>query len=208
MKRKAQDYASYREEWLERDAAKEWVLSRPGVIAMLEHVEELIGSVQGLNVLDAGCKEGWTGEYLLQNKQAGRVTSIELLDKFVQYAQNLGRTHVIQGDVCCMDAAWEQQFDLVICRHVLGLVQNAEQAVRELHRVSKRWVYLITHIPGNEKKHYSLLERPNTLLSWVDDMKFHVRFFAANPKQFRYKDAHRVEYVLLTERRVTAGEPS
>ncbi|MHA2069917.1 MAG: class I SAM-dependent methyltransferase [Candidatus Thorarchaeota archaeon] len=153
-----------------------------------------------MRILDAGCKEGWTGDHLLQVYPGQIVVqSVELLDKFVTYAKTLGREHVQQGDICALPPGWTGLFDLVVCRHVLGLVESVEKAFCELHRVSKGFVYIITHIPGNEKKHYQCMETVEdleTLLSLVDAQ---VLYFGPNPKQHRYQDRHRVEYIILTK---------
>lgn len=189
---------------IETDACQEWVLSRPGVVKMIEHINEEIGLERDWWILDAGCKEGWTGEYLINEWDCNkdRQIGLELSAEQVEYAHTMKRSWVKQGNVCAMISLGNNVFDLVLSRHVLGLTEDAFQAMVEMWRVLKPGglLYVITHIPGNIKKHYSYISNKSVVDEWLKEKVFCPRteiHYGWNPKFNEHQDNKRKELVIF-----------
>jgi ubiquinone/menaquinone biosynthesis C-methylase UbiE len=73
----------------------------------------------------------------------------------------------------------DNTFDIVFSHHVLGLCPDYLQAYRELIRVTKPGGYIITlnDIPGNKKKHYSLIKSVDELTILLDKCPDHKKLF-------------------------------
>lgn len=189
---------------IETDAAKEWVLSRPGVINMVEHISEIVEMSPKWKVLDAGCKEGWTNEYLIKEWGffAKNQVGLEVSRKQVSYANSIGRKWVVQGNVCDLNGWRKNHFDLILCRHVLGLTQDAYVALVSMWDILKvrGLLYVITHIPGNRKKHFSYIPDKSVVDKWLEDPVFqpHTKmYYDWNPKRDENQDKRRKELVMF-----------
>lgn len=192
---------------IKKDARKEWLDSRPGVIAMIDHIEETVGWDPNWLILDAGCKEGWTSEFLITERGANprRQMGLELCEEQVEYAHSRNRYWVRQGDVCNMFLFGDGMFDLVLCRHVLGLTKDPFLALKEIFRVTKNggYIYVLFHIPGNHKKHYCYIPDKKVVNRWLKDpaMNPHVKkFYGANPKRNKHQDPRRTEWVIFLKK--------
>ena len=113
--------------------------------------------VKEMSVLDCGAKDGQFPEWLLT--VAKDAIGIEISDPYVKYCQERKRP-VVYGDVCHLPDEWTERFDFVFSHHLLGLVEDPNKAVEEMFRVAKPggFILTLTDIPGNQRKHYSLIE--------------------------------------------------
>jgi len=132
-------------------------------------------NISGKKVLDAGTKDGQFTQYL--NDNGYDCTGIEIDDAYVEYAKSKNR-NVIKNNIC--DMTFENNtFDIVFSHHVLGLCPDYLQAYRELFRVVKPNGYIVTlnDIPGNKKKHYSLIKNVDELNVIMDKCPIHNKIF-------------------------------
>lgn len=190
---------------IETDDKKEWLLSRPGVVKMIEHISEIADIDPRWRILDAGCKEGWTNEYLIKEWGCYRKNQVglEFSKSQVEYAYSMGRDWVVQGDVCDLNRKWENNsFDLILCRHVLGLTSDAFSALLSMWNVLKvkGLLYVVTHIPGNKKKHFSYIPDKNVIDVWLQDpiIRSHEKlWYGWNPKYNENQDKGRKELVIF-----------
>ena len=100
-------------------------------------------------VLDAGCGTGEISLRVAQMFQHAHLLGVDVIDGHLERARarcaSLGKRARFENrsifDLALPDAA----FDLVVCRHVLQAIPNAERAVAELVRVTRRggWIHLI-----------------------------------------------------------------
>ncbi len=107
--------------------------------------QELLQSVKHLKlktILDAGCGEGFTLAKL-QEKGIGR--DLEGIDYSLE-AINVGKKEhpsllLKQGNIYKLDYK-NNSFDLVICSEVLEHLENPQKALKEIIRVSKKYILL------------------------------------------------------------------
>jgi ubiquinone/menaquinone biosynthesis C-methylase UbiE len=110
----------------------------------------VIGSCDGLTVLDGGCGEGYLSRDLAMRGATafGIDTSGALVAAAEQEGERLGLR--IKYQVASLEAIpyTEKQFDLVVCNHVISDVANPEAALKEIGRVTKpggKLVLLMLH---------------------------------------------------------------
>lgn len=108
----------------------------------------LLAEVKKLNpdsIIDAGCGEGFT---LSKLKKAGigkKLEGFDYLDTAVKIGNNLyPDLKLKQGDIYKIKAA-DNSYDVVICSEVLEHLERPTEALKELIRVSKR--YLVLSVP-------------------------------------------------------------
>ncbi|WP_328305850.1 class I SAM-dependent methyltransferase [Actinomycetospora sp. NBC_00405] len=100
-------------------------------------VLDAVGPCEGLDVLDAGCGEGYMGRLLAE--RGARVVGADISDSLIAAA----RTHEdaerlgLRYEVASLENLPEpdDSFDLVICNHVLSDVSDPGRALAELGRV-------------------------------------------------------------------------
>lgn len=113
-------------------------------------VLDVVGDVEGLDVLDAGCGEGYMSRLLAE--RGARAAGVDVSDSLVEYArthedaQRLGLRYTVAG---LEDLPYEDDsFDVAVCNHVLSDVSDPATAIRELARVlrsSGRLIILMLH---------------------------------------------------------------
>jgi len=111
----------------------------------------MLGEVRGLNVLDAGCGQG----YLCRKLAAAgaRMTGVEQSDALLSFAlqreaeEKRGITYH-HGSIADMPFLADASFDKAVANYVLMDVRECEKAVAEIHRVLKPggvFVAVISH---------------------------------------------------------------
>jgi 2-polyprenyl-3-methyl-5-hydroxy-6-metoxy-1,4-benzoquinol methylase len=102
------------------------------------------------SILDVGCGEGITLSKLKENKilrqssgQVGRrLEGIDYSKEAVEIAnKNYPNLHILEGDIYKLKYK-DNSFDLVICSEVLEHLEDPQKALRELARVSRRYILL------------------------------------------------------------------
>src|SRR5260370_40076081 len=86
---------------------------------------EVLGDVSGLNVLDAGCGEGYFSRILA--RRGARVTSMDIAANLVQLAREKDPQGQITYEVADLSQplpAYEQAFDLVVSNLVMNEVPD------------------------------------------------------------------------------------
>ncbi|MHA2187985.1 MAG: class I SAM-dependent methyltransferase, partial [Candidatus Thorarchaeota archaeon] len=112
---------------------------------------KLIGSVDGLKILDAGCGNGYLSRKLARMRAI--VTGVDFTKSFIEYCHQrededkLGCTfvHASVDDLSFLD---DCTFDLVVSNVVMVDVVDYQQAFREIERVLKndgRFIWSNTH---------------------------------------------------------------
>lgn len=94
------------------------------------------------SVLDAGCGEGFTLNKLQEAKIGKKLTGFDFLDTAIQIGKKqYPSLNLKQGDIYHIDAK-SGTYDVVICSEVLEHLERPEEALKELIRVSKKYVIL------------------------------------------------------------------
>ena len=134
-------------------------------------------------VLDCGTKDGQFPEYL---KEVGikDAIGIEISMDYVEYAQSLDRP-VRYGDVCNMPEDWSDRFTVVFSHHLLGLTPDYRKGLDEMWRVVEPggWFITLNDVPGNPKKHYSLITDSSIFDDFIAEAGNHELLFNGYWKQ-------------------------
>jgi len=98
------------------------------------------------SILDVGCGEGFTLNRLKENGIGKKLEGIE----YLQAAIDLGKKtypdiKITKGDIYKLPYK-DNAFDLVLCTEVLEHLESPEKALKELVRVSKK--YLVISVPN------------------------------------------------------------
>ena len=111
--------------------------------------QKLISQVKNLeieSVLDVGCGEGFTLNKLKENKIGKAHEGIDYSKEAILLGKKTyPNLHVLQGDIYDLKYK-DNSFDLVICSEVLEHLENPQKALRELIRVSKK--YILVSVPN------------------------------------------------------------
>jgi ubiquinone/menaquinone biosynthesis C-methylase UbiE len=101
------------------------------------------------NILDAGCGTGEISLRLAEMFPRARVLGVDIIDAHLQLARarcaGLGERLRFENRSIFESGLPERIFDLTVCRHVVQAIPQAERAIAELARVTKRggWIHLI-----------------------------------------------------------------
>ena len=105
----------------------------------------LLREIRKLNpdsILDAGCGEGFTLHKLEEAKIGKKLSGFDFLDTAIQIGKKqYPGLNLKQGDIYHIDAK-PNTYDVVICSEVLEHLERPEEALKELIRVSKKYVVL------------------------------------------------------------------
>lgn len=98
------------------------------------------------SILDAGCGEGFTMEKLSKSKIGEKLEGIEYSKEAISFGRKLfPDLKFIHGSVYELPYK-NNSFDLVICTEVLEHLEEPTRALKEILRVSKK--YLIISVPN------------------------------------------------------------
>lgn len=107
-----------------------------------KNVFALLGKVRPDSILDVGCGEGFTLHKLQQQGIGEKLEGIEYQKKAIALGKKQYPDIVIkQGSIDKLPYK-DNAFDLVLCTEVLEHMDNPEKALKELVRVSKKYVLL------------------------------------------------------------------
>ena len=106
-------------------------------------------------ILDAG---GGTGRWItkiLRNKENAKGVLFDLSEEMLNQAREKvdtsieNRIEIVQGDLNNIDSKLEKKFDLIISFHnVLGFVQNPENVVNDLEKLTHEDSILVSFVPN------------------------------------------------------------
>ena len=103
---------------------------------------ELIRKIKpgnSFSILDAGCGEGFGISLVNEAFPESEITGIDFSYKALSVALEGNSINYIQGNVYHLPVE-TNFFDIVLCSEVLEHLQNPEDALLELNRVSANWV--------------------------------------------------------------------
>lgn len=109
----------------------------------------ILGLVSGLkieSVLDVGCGEGFTLKKLREKKTGKKFTGVDSSKEAIEIGKKENPDLNLQiGDIYDLKFK-DKSFDLVISTEVLEHLEDPERAIKELKRVSKK--YLLLSVPN------------------------------------------------------------
>ncbi len=111
-----------------------------------KNLEYLLSTIQYENVYEAGCGEGYISQHILNYNMAIqrpiKVTASDISEKMIKQAKiNFPDIHFDVNSIYHLPER-NATFDLVIASEVLEHLAEPENALRELFRISKRYVVI------------------------------------------------------------------
>lgn len=106
----------------------------------------LISKKQVDSILDVGCGEGFTLNRLKEHGIGTRLEGVEYLRDAIELGKDMyPEIKIIQGNIYELPYK-DNSFDLVLCTEVLEHLEEPEKALKELIRISKK--YLVISVPN------------------------------------------------------------
>lgn len=150
-----------------------------------QSIESLLQQTKATSLLDAGCGEGIALRHVIGQRNMMAVGLDSSLDALqVAYRLNTMRTY-IAGNVTQLPFA-DRSYDLVMCLEVLEHLDDPHQGLRELGRVSRRW--LLLSVPNEPFFRGANFMRGKNMRDWGNDpghvnhwsLRGFIRFVAAH----------------------------
>ncbi len=112
----------------------------------LSIVSNLCVGTEAESVLDVGCGEGFVVESILEKKSLTRIVGIDISTEAIEVAQKMKLDASFLVGSAYELPFKDSEFDMVICTEVLEHLENPLVALKEVHRVSKK--YAILSVPN------------------------------------------------------------
>ena len=148
------DNKFYEDLWLNQWADMERY--NPTALHLKKHISKIVSNLDGVNsILDAGCGIGLNILDLRRNFPEIIYTGGELtqgiLDLAKKFTGSESKTNYIQLDLSSENLNTKDKYDLVLCNQVLEHIENDELAIRNLCKLSNKYI-LITVPAGSYNK--------------------------------------------------------
>lgn len=142
--------------------------------------EQLLGIARDISpdsILDVGSGEGFTLSLLEKNSVGKTREGLEYSEVSIQLGKEMfPGLNLRQGDIYHMPYE-DNSFDLVICSEVLEHLENPEQALQELVRVSKK--YCLFSVPNEPLFMGANFLRGKNLSRWGNDIE-HINHWSSH----------------------------
>lgn len=128
------------------------------------------------SILDAGCGEGFTLNKLYQNKIGQKLEGIEFSKDAVEIGRKLHpHLSLREGDIYKLPFK-DNSFDLVLSTEVLEHLKEPEKALKEIIRVSRK--YILLSVPNEPFFMLSNFLRGKNITRWGNDIE-HINYWTS-----------------------------
>jgi len=127
----------------------------------------LVKSLRPDSILDAGCGEGFTMEKLSKSGVGKKIEGIEYAKEAISFGKKLFPNLTFKEGSVYELPYQDSSFDLVVCTEVLEHLDEPTKALKEMLRVSKK--YLIISVPNEPFFMLSNFLRGKNLLRFGND---------------------------------------
>jgi 2-polyprenyl-3-methyl-5-hydroxy-6-metoxy-1,4-benzoquinol methylase len=118
-------------------------------------------------ILDAGCGEGITLQKLKDAKIGKKLEGFDALDRAIKIGKKLHpQLSIKKGNIYQIQSR-DDAYDVVICSEVLEHLERPEEALKELVRVSKR--YIVVSVPNEPLFMLGNFLRGKNVKRWGND---------------------------------------
>jgi 2-polyprenyl-3-methyl-5-hydroxy-6-metoxy-1,4-benzoquinol methylase len=143
-------------------------LQRWFILRFYNAIEDMISKTGQNSFLDAGCGEGLSIQNITRKGQEFNVYGIDSSFFAIQVAKKIhSRFTFIQGDVLNLPFK-DSSFKLVICLEVLEHLEEPEQGLKEILRVSEK--FMLLSVPNEPYFRAANFLRGKNLSRWGDDI--------------------------------------
>jgi len=103
-------------------------------------IENILHGIDFKSVLEAGCGEGHISDFLYRNRQNIQLDAFDISEKVIEQAKkDYPYIHFSTGSIYDIKSP-NNSYDLVVASEVLEHLEDPKKAMKELLRVSKRYV--------------------------------------------------------------------
>jgi ubiquinone/menaquinone biosynthesis C-methylase UbiE len=149
-----------------------WMISR-----FYSAIRQMITKTDGKSLLDAGCGEGLSIKNIKKERQFSRIYGIDLSLPAIKLANKINtQSMFIQGSVLNLPFK-DESFGVVICLEVLEHLEKPEQGLREILRVTSR--YILLSVPNEPYFQIANFLRGKNLTRLGDDIG-HIQHWSAH----------------------------
>ncbi len=107
------------------------------IIHQLEGIKDMLGLVQGMDILEVGCGTGQLTEWLAGEIMPGRVTGVDFSGAMLERARTKNlHAEFVRADVCS-DYLGEGQYDIAFCFHCFPHFRDKVYALKNISRALK-----------------------------------------------------------------------
>ncbi len=132
------------------------------------------------SVLDVGCGEGFTLNKLYENKIGERLEGVDFLKTAIKLGRKIHPNLILnQGDIYGLKYK-DNTFDLVMATEVLEHLEDPKRGLKELIRVSKKYVLL--SVPNEPFFMGANFLRGKNLTRWGNDIE-HIQHWTSKSFQ-------------------------
>lgn len=173
VKKKLDYDTTYRKEFLDADPLRDWESINRCIWLWewaLDHIKHngLEYDPTKWTVLDVGTKDAQFPEWLRERNIMS--LGLEYSEPYVKYAIEKGRPSYY-GNACAMP--WEnEEFDFVFSHHLHGLLPDYLLGLKEMFRVSRKFMLALNQVPGNPRKHYSYIDSSEIFNQFIDSIDY------------------------------------
>ncbi len=105
-------------------------------------IKKLLSLIDYSNVFDAGCGEGYVTNFIYNLKSGIEVEGMDISKKVIDEARcKFKQIDFHQGSILSIDRE-SDKYDLVVACEVLEHIESPEVALKEIFRISKRYVFI------------------------------------------------------------------
>jgi 2-polyprenyl-3-methyl-5-hydroxy-6-metoxy-1,4-benzoquinol methylase len=138
------------------------------ILRFYNAIIDIIAKINGDSLLDAGCGEGLSIQKIARKRQEFRIYGMDLSFTAIQLAKKIHNQSIfIQGSILNLPFK-DDSFQVVICLEVLEHLEQPEQGLREISRVSESFILL--SVPNEPYFKVANFLRGKNLLRWGDDI--------------------------------------
>jgi ubiquinone/menaquinone biosynthesis C-methylase UbiE len=142
-------------------------------IVLLDTAKEL----KPTSVLDAGCGEGFTLSRLEANHIGKKLEGVDFFTTAIKIGTKLHpKITLKEGNIYKLPYK-NNQFDLVLCTEVLEHLEDPDKALKELKRVTKK--YVILSVPNEPFFMFGNFIRGKNIKRWGNDIE-HINHWNTN----------------------------
>lgn len=116
------------------------IIERKLMQGFFHSIDQMLTKVKFNNVLEAGCGEGRVTHYIKSTYQCS-IQGFDIGEEAVEKAK-ISYPDIPFCIQSIYELPYEEEFDLVICCEVLEHLEEYEKALKELFRISKKYVLI------------------------------------------------------------------
>ena len=142
-------------------------------IVLLDTAKDL----KPISVLDAGCGEGFTLSRFEEKRIGKNLEGVDFLATAIKIGKKFHpKLKLKEGNIYKLPYK-DNQFDLVICTEVLEHLEEPEKALRELKRVTKK--YVVLSVPNEPLFMIGNFIRGKNIKRWGNDIE-HINHWSSS----------------------------